>query len=184
MDFAIIQAPFAALSTIRDRKEIECMNSSGMSRIPQVPSLLRRISFSFLLGFGLFVLGAGLQGILQQRSLTHISIYLDDLVLGVLAGLMAFAYEHRRSRELRQKLAVISAMNHHVRNALQTISYVPYTEQAKQMLLIQQSVNRIQWALNEILPGEGQEAQNFPPTMAMAKEAIDTEPPTGTTGKP
>ena len=123
-----------------------------MSRIPQVPSLLRRISFSFLLGFGLFLLGAGLQGILQQRSITRVSIYLDDLVLGVLAGLMAFAYEHRRSRELRQKLAVISAMNHHVRNALQTISYVPYTEQAKQMLLIQQSVNRIQWALQEILP--------------------------------
>lgn len=159
------------------------MNSSGMSRMPQVPSLLRRISFSFLLGFGLFVLGAGLQGILQQRGITRGSIYLDDLVLGVLAGLMVFAYEQRRSKELRQKLAMISAMNHHVRNALQTISYVPYTEQAKQMLLIQQSVNRIQWALNEILPGEGLEAQNLPPTMALANKAMDTEPPTGTTGK-
>jgi hypothetical protein len=155
-----------------------------MSRIPQVPSLLRRISFSFLLGFALFVLGAGLQGVLQQRGVTRASLYLDDLVLGVLAGLMAFAYEHRRSRELRQKLAVISAMNHHVRNALQTIAYVPYTEQAKQMLLIQQAVNRIQWALKEILPGEGHEAQNFPPTMAMTeKKTMETEPQTGTSGK-
>ena len=159
------------------------MNSSGMSRIPQVPSLLRRISLSFLLGFGLFVLGAGLQIILQQHSITRVSIYLDDLVLGVLAGLMAFAYEHRRSRELRQKLAVISAMNHHVRNALQTISYVPYTEQAKQMLLIQQSVNRIQWALSEILPGEGTEAQNCPLTIPIPKNTIETEPHTGTSGK-
>jgi hypothetical protein len=159
------------------------MNSSGMSRIPKVPSLLRRISFSFLLGFGLFVLGAALQGMLQQRGITRVSIYLDDLVLGVLAGLMAFAYEHRRSRDLRQKLAVISAMNHHVRNALQTISYVPYTEQAKQMLLIQQSVNRIQWALKEVLPGEGHEAQNFSPTMAVISKAIEMEPPTGTSGK-
>ena len=159
------------------------MNSSGMSKIPQVPSLLRRISFSFLLGFALFVLGAGLQGVLQQRGLTRGSIYLDDLVLGVLAGLMAFAYEHRRSRDLRQKLAMISAMNHHVRNALQTISYVPYTEQAKQMLLIQQSVNRIQWALQEILPGESHTASSFPPTMAMTEKAIETEPPTGTSGK-
>ncbi|HEY2169682.1 MAG TPA: hypothetical protein VGJ30_08665, partial [Candidatus Angelobacter sp.] len=158
------------------------MNSAGMSRIPQVPSLLRRISFSFLLGFGLFVLGAGLQGVLQQRGITRGSIYLDDLVLGVLAGLMAFAYEHRRSRDLRQKLAVISAMNHHVRNALQTISYVPYTEQAKQMLLIQQSVNRIQWALNEILPGEGEEARNFPPTVALTEKTLETEPQTGTSG--
>ncbi|MGC2744560.1 MAG: hypothetical protein WA672_15395 [Candidatus Angelobacter sp.] len=148
-----------------------------------MPSLLRRISFSFLLGFGLFVLGAGLQAALEQHGITRRSIYLDDLVLGMLAGLMAFAYEHRRSLEMRQKLAVISAMNHHVRNALQTISYVPYTEQAKQMLLIQQSVNRIQWALKEVLPGEGFETRNFPPTMVMTEKAMETEPQTGMAGK-
>jgi hypothetical protein len=138
-----------------------------MSRIPKVPSLLRRISFSFLLGFSLFLLGAVLQIALQQRGITRSSLYLDDLLLGLLAGLMAFTYEHRRSKDIRQKLLVISAMNHHVRNALQTISYVPYAQQAKQMLLIQQSVNRIQWALKEILPGEGSESQNFPPTAAV-----------------
>jgi hypothetical protein len=159
------------------------MNSSGMSRMPKAPSLLRRISFSFLLGFGLFVLGAGLQAALEYGGITRRSIYLDDLVLGVLAGLMAFAYEHRRSREIRQKLAVISAMNHHVRNALQTISYVPYTEQAKQMLLIQQSVNRIQWALKEFLPGEGHEGQNFPPTMAITEKTMEMEPQIETASK-
>jgi hypothetical protein len=159
------------------------MNSSGMSRIPQVPSLLRRISFSFLLGFALFVLGAGLQGVLQQRGVTRSNAYVDDLVLGVLAGLLVFAYEHRRSRELRQKLAVISAMNHHVRNALQTISYVPYTEQAKQMLLVQQSVNRIQWALNEILPGEDMETQTLPPAVSAREKTMEPEPRTGTSGK-
>jgi hypothetical protein len=159
------------------------MNSSRMSRIPKVPSLLRRISVSFLLGFVLFVLGAGLQGVLEQRGITRATIYLDDLVLGLLAGLIAFAYEHRRSRELRQKLAVISAMNHHVRNALQTIAYVPYTEQAKQMLLIQQSVNRIQWALNEILPGENHEARSFPPTTAVTEKAMEPEPQTGTSAQ-
>jgi hypothetical protein len=60
---------------------------------------------------------------------------------------------------------------------------VPYTEQAKQMLLIQQSVNRIQWALNEILPGEGLEAQNSPPTMPVGKKTMEPEPRTGTSGK-
>ena len=57
-------------------------------------------------------------------------------------------------------------MNHHVRNALQAISYVPYAEQAKQILLIQQSVNRIQWALREILPGEPAEGEKMPPAAA------------------
>jgi hypothetical protein len=159
------------------------MNSSGMSRLPKVPSLLRRISFSFLLGFALFVLGAGLQGVLQQRAVTRANVYVDDLVLGVLAGLLVFAYEHRRSRELRQKLAMISAMNHHVRNALQTIAYVPYTEQAKQMLLIQQSVNRIQWALNEILPGEELKAQNLASALPVSKQTMETGPRTGTSRK-
>lgn len=160
------------------------MNSPGMSRIPKAPSLRRRISFSFLLGFGLFLLGALLQLALEQRGITRASLYLDDLLLGLLAGLMAFAYEHRRSKEVRQKLLVISSMNHHVRNALQTISYVPYTEQAKQMMLIQQSVNRIQWALREILPGEGDETRNFPPTMAVTDlETLGTGKQTETARK-
>jgi hypothetical protein len=149
------------------------MNSQGMSRIPQVPSLLRRIGFSFLLGFCLFVLGAVLQGLLERNGISGRTIYVDDLVLGVLAGLMGFAYEQRRSREIRRKLEVISSMNHHVRNALQTISYVPYTEQAKQITLIQESVNRIQWALQEILPGEAAEEKAFP----QASELSDRRKP-------
>lgn len=115
--------------------------------------MFRRVGFSFLLGFALFVLGAVLQGILLRTG-GRVVVYLDDFVLGVLAGLVVFVYEQRRYRDIRQKLAVINAMNHHVRNALQAISYVPYTEQAKQIQVIQDSVNRIQWALREILPGE------------------------------
>jgi hypothetical protein len=154
-------------------KEIECMNSEGLSRSPQVPSLLRRVGFSFLLGFSLFVLGALLQGLFHQRGITGIKIYIDDLVLGVLAGLMVFVYEQRRSRDVRQKVAVIAAMNHHVRNALQAISYVPYTEQAKQIQVIQQSVNRIQWALQEILPGEAAAEENA----ALTPAAVDMKKP-------
>ncbi|HXO37959.1 MAG TPA: hypothetical protein VN872_04955 [Candidatus Acidoferrum sp.] len=157
------------------------MNSAGMSRMLKVPSLFRRLGFSFLLGFGLFMLGAVLEAVIHEEN-SGISSYLDDLIMGVVSGLVVFAYEQRRSREIRQKLAVISAMNHHVRNALQTISYVPYTEQAKQMLLIQQSVNRIQWALNEILPGEGYEARSFPPAMAVTEKAMEPEPGTSANG--
>src|SRR5215475_6541784 len=129
------------------------MTSTGMSRAPKLPSLLRRIGLSFVMGFSLFVLGAVLQGVLGKRGLSGISIYLDDLVLGIVAGLVVFAYEQRRHKAMLEKIAVISAMNHHVRNALQAISYAPYTEQAKQIQLIQQSVARIQWALQEVLPG-------------------------------
>jgi hypothetical protein len=152
-----------------------------MSRSPKVPSLLQRVGFSFLLGFGLFVFGALVQGVFGRRGIIAISAYLDDLILGVLAGLLVFAYEHRRSRDMRKKLAVIAAMNHHVRNALQTISYLPYTDQAKQVQLIQQSVNRIQWALQEILPGEMDHEQNVPPTSEVAGiDKTDAAKPPGT----
>jgi hypothetical protein len=124
-----------------------------MSRAPKIPSLFRRVALSFMLGFAIFVLGAALQGVLGKRGLTRISIYVDDLVLGIVAGLVVFAYEQRQHKAILEKIAMISAMNHHVRNALQAISYAPYTEQAKQIQLIEQSVNRIQWALREVLPG-------------------------------
>jgi len=157
------------------------MNSPGMSRNPKVPSLLQRVGFSFLLGFGLFVFGALVQGVLGQRGITGISAYLDDLILGVLAGLLVFVYEQRRSRDMRKKLAVIAAMNHHVRNALQAISYLPYADQAKQVQLMQQSVNRIQWALQEILPGEMEHEQNLPPASKVAgTDKTDAAKPTGT----
>jgi len=150
-----------------------------MSRSPKVPSLFRRVGFSFLLGFGLFMLGTILEGVIHEEG-SGIGSYLDDIVMGVLAGLVVFAYEQRRSRDMRQKLAVIAAMNHHIRNALQTISYVPYTEQAKQILLIQQAVNRIQWALQEILPGGQAEVQNLPPLTADELQKPEDDLPTGT----
>lgn len=133
-----------------------------MARTPKVRSLLRRIGLSFVLGFCLFVLGALLQGVLGRQGHTGLKLYVDDLVLGILAGLLVFAYEQRRHKAMLEKIAVISAMNHHVRNALQAISYAPYTEQGKQIQLIQQSVARIQWALQEVLPGITDEATKTP----------------------
>jgi hypothetical protein len=138
------------------------MTNEGLSSGPKLPSLLRRVGLSFLLGFALFVLGALLQGMLRTRGISGISIYVDDLVLGVVAGLVVFVYEQRRYKAIREKIATISAMNHHVRNALQAISYAPYTEQAKQIQLIQQSVSRIQWALREVLPGAAEPPTKMP----------------------
>jgi len=74
----------------------------------------------------------------------------------VLAGLLVFAYEQYRYRAMVERLKVISGMNHHVRNALQAITFSPYAEHAKQLELIKNAAHRIQWALDEVLPGESQ----------------------------
>src|SRR5215813_11195460 len=127
---------------------------SRMFRDPPAASLLRRIGLSFLLGFSLFGLGAIVTMILEQTRVRDVTLYIDDLVLGVLCGLLVFFYERRRYRAMLDKIRVIAVMNHHVRNALQTISLSPYADQAKQIKPLDESSRRIQYALREILPGE------------------------------
>jgi hypothetical protein len=116
---------------------------------------------SFLLGFTLFILGAFLQLTLDIKGISGMAAYADDLIMGAMAGLLVFAYEQHRYRAMVERLKVISGMNHHVRNALQAITFSPYAEHAKQLELIENAAHRIQWALDEILPGEPQ-SQDVP----------------------
>jgi hypothetical protein len=81
----------------------------------------------------------------------------DDLLGGLIAGLIFYVYERRRLNRLRKQLQVIDLMNHHIRNALQPILFVDYKDRA-QMKLIEESVDHIDWALREVLTGNSQEA--------------------------
>lgn len=125
-----------------------------MYRDPPVASLLRRIFISFLMGATLFGLGALVNAVLERRHIGGLSLYVDDVILGLIAGLLVFYYEQRRHRAMVDKLRVIAEMNHHVRNALQAIALSPYAEKSQQIQLIDESAQRIQWALRKILPGE------------------------------
>lgn len=124
-----------------------------MHRNPQVSSLRRRVGVSVFSGVIIAVIGLLLESMVYQRPIASLESA-DDLVIGVLAALVVFAYEQRHYKATLNKIRVIAAMNHHIRNALQAISYAPYADQEKQIRLIADSVNRIQWALREILPGE------------------------------
>jgi hypothetical protein len=78
----------------------------------------------------------------------------DDFCGGIIAGLLIYRYEHSRSIYLNVKLKTIELMNHHVRNALNVIVASVYVHgHEKQLNEIQISVNRIDWALREVLPG-------------------------------
>jgi len=124
-----------------------------MYRDPPIPSLARRIAVSAALGLSIASIGAIMEAMIEGDEIIGLKSF-DDLFIGLLAALLVFTYEQRRHKALLNKVRIIAAMNHHVRNALQTISYAPYTEQEKQIKLIGESVNRIQWALREILPAE------------------------------
>ena len=104
----------------------------------------------------MFGLGALVQMLLDHFSIRGTIAYADDLMVGLVAGLLVFAYEQRRHKAVMGRIRMIAAMNHHVRNALQAITFSPYAEHASQFELIQKAAARIQWALDEILPGEDQ----------------------------
>lgn len=140
-----------------------------MYRKLKPPSLLRRAGVSFLLGLTVFLLGVLLEDTLDRFGISGTSAVLDDLLIGILAGAVVFAYELHRHKAMLRQMRVIAEMNHHVRNALQPILYSPYViEQAEQIKIIQESTQRIQWALREILPGETAEMPPHKGTSAAA----------------
>jgi hypothetical protein len=94
---------------------------------------------------------------------------LSNSLTGAVAG--AFFWQAvRRDRErrefVRQRLRTISEMNHHIRNALQVISFYSssHEQDEKAMDLLRKAVSRIEWTLKEVLPGDlaGRMPAEFP----------------------
>jgi hypothetical protein len=118
---------------------------------------MQRTFTSFLLGFGIFALGVGLRTLLDRAGVSGVPAAIDDLLTGILAGLLVFVYERHQHKLMLNRMRMIAEMNHHVRNALQPILYSPFLkEQAEQVRLIQEGTRRIEWALREVLPGQGE----------------------------
>jgi len=116
---------------------------------------MRRAVNSFLLGFGIFLLGVVLRSLLDRAGISGVTAVIDDLIIGVFAGLLVFAYERHQHKLMVDRMRMIAEMNHHVRNALQPILYSPFlNEQAEQVRLIQEGTRRIEWALREVLSGQ------------------------------
>ncbi len=93
---------------------------------------------------------------LREHETARITIELSDAVSAIAIGLLAFQlvrmHQERRAK-LRKRVEVIADMNHHVRNALQVISLSTHgKENEQEIAAIRDSMNRIQWALRELLP--------------------------------
>lgn len=115
-------------------------------------SLLRAAVLLVLLVCGFLILVDQLSiywgfGILQRVT--------DDLTGGIIAASIFYLYERRARRQVHEQLQLIDLMNHHIRNALQPLMFVPcHPEAAVQRQLVEECVDHIDWALREILPGK------------------------------
>ena len=113
----------------------------------------RMTVIALLAGLAVFALLVIADQVSMRYGLQESQRVLDDFCGGLVAAFLVFRYERFRQRQLTQQLQTIAAMNHHVRNALQVVVYSASVPDEEQLIRIRSAVQRIEWALQEVLPG-------------------------------
>jgi len=114
------------------------------------PSTRQRLLHAVLAFSVVVIVGYGSDILLPRHPAWMIT---DDLILGIAAAIVVFRYETERSRFLSEKLRVIRDMNSFVRNELQVLYACLDHPEKTRVPTIERSVERIDWALRELLPG-------------------------------
>jgi hypothetical protein len=109
-------------------------------------------------GMCVFGISAALElWLYRQGASLLVMMVSSDVIAGLFAGLLYYntlrAVRRRRAMVIH-RLAVIAAMNHCVRNALDLILMSLTLEQRESAEMINESTSRITWALKEILGSE------------------------------
>ena len=121
------------------------------------PAAAKSILFALVVAVAVFTVDAGAEYILLARGVTHgWTLFISDAFAAMVAAGFAgysFVLQKQREAEVKERLERIVEMNHHVRNALQVISYWSLGEHdRKEVEMVKQAVDRIEWALREVLP--------------------------------
>jgi len=122
---------------------------------------------SFVIAMVVSGIGILLDWLLVKEGLPRLGmLILSNSVTGLFAGGLFYqlAREEKIHRELmRARMKTIAELNHHIRNALQVIKFWGGQQRpaldAMQLQLINDSVDRIEWALREVLPKYDVESQ-------------------------
>ncbi len=131
------------------------------------PFVVHKANWSRRTGFVTFTIvvvvsaiGIFLDRILMKEGLPRLGMLIvSNTITGLFAGGLFYqlAREEKIHRELIQaRMETIAELNHHIRNALQVIRFWGAQQRpsldAMQLQLINDSVDRIEWALREVLP--------------------------------
>lgn len=131
------------------------LNSGPFAGNP--PGALNLLVISIGWGALAFFICVGAQWMIYEHLLHDaggmriVSPAIAAIVAGVLDFRLQMAMRERRLAGLR-RYRVIADMNHHIRNALQVISYQAYVSDRAATERMRQAVDRIDWALREVLP--------------------------------
>src|SRR5215471_1272330 len=104
-----------------------------------------------------WIVGFGFDRLLARDGVTRTDILvMSNALTGIVAGFLFFSLtnnERLRRKTVQGQLRTIAEMNHHIRNSLQVITYAAAADSEESVELIRNSVERIEWALREVLPG-------------------------------
>lgn len=142
------------------------------------PFWMKRSGWLFLATVILVSLvGYGMDRLLMLEGLSRYLLGLSDVVTGIVAGgLFLYVARHEKAHRdhVREQIQTVADLNHHIRNALQVIKLcgvrTPASSfDARQLQLIKESADRIEWALREVLPRYPVERNTAPePTIGFA----------------
>jgi len=115
---------------------------------------------SLLVAVIVSLIGIVLDRLLLKEGITRLDMLIfSNGLTGLFAGILFWqmAREAKASRDLiAERMKTIAELNHHIRNALQVIKFLGGQKRtgldAVQLQLINDSVDRIEWALQEVLP--------------------------------
>lgn len=129
------------------------LEASRPARMQHLPPLVLALA----LGVIVLASGAGLDVLVQHQHPTIWSaIQPSDWFAATVAVTFFYRillYERERRQAIRRRLEVIAEINHHIRNSLYVISLSTHSSQDQQMVkLIENSLQRIDWTLKQILP--------------------------------
>jgi hypothetical protein len=113
-----------------------------------------------------FAIDDFLDHLMLRLTSANVALEISDTITALLIGALVaqlVLLHQQRQRQAQARVQRIAEMNHHVRNALQVIAYWSLADkEMRQVELVQDAVNRIQWALREILPRDDDQYQEIP----------------------
>jgi len=129
-------------------------------KLPVDSSWSRRSGLlSLLVAVIVSLIGVVLDRLLLKEGIPRLDMLIfSNGLTGLFAGGLFFqmAREAKASRALvEERMKTIAELNHHIRNALQVIKFLGGQRSgldAVQLQLINDSADRIEWALREVLP--------------------------------
>jgi hypothetical protein len=118
--------------------------------------------WSVFAALGIFFLGSFTDLWMHQHAERPLIEIMAEAFIGVVVGLLVLLYERRQRQNIIRKLEVIRLMNHHVRDSLQVISFAASSPNREELAKeIQAAVDRIEWALREVLPGQREDISDL-----------------------